>query len=220
MPMLVESRSVQSSLTAVATISQTLAEHMERLPPRPDGFTVEDYFSLDGAYQLEYVDGRLQVLPMPDALHQSLIGWLLIFLKPALARIDPGARFKFAVFKVMLDATRYREPDVCVMLGKNAHRRHSNYWDGCDLAIEIVSESNADHDWETKRTDYAVAGVPEYWRIDPDNRTLTQFVLPDGQTTYAGGQTFTTADTVHSHVVMGLTVDVGVMFAEAESQVI
>ena len=166
MATLIESECGPLSLRDVAKISQTLAEDMQKLVFRTEGVTVEEYLSLDGNYLVEYVEGRLQILPMPDALHQALIEWFVRYLFPLFQKIDPDARSRVASFKVMLDPVRYREPDVCIMLGKNAHRRNRNYWHGCDLAIEIVSESNAPHDWDTKRLDYAVAGIPEYWVAD------------------------------------------------------
>jgi hypothetical protein len=60
------------SMADVAGISQTLAEDLGRIVLKTEGFSVEDYLSLDGPYLLEYVDGSLQVLPTPDALHQAI----------------------------------------------------------------------------------------------------------------------------------------------------
>ena len=218
MATLIESESVPLSLEDVAKISQTLAEHMQKLVFRTEGFSVADYFSLDGNYLVEYVEGRLQILPLPDSLHQALVEWFTRYLFSLFAAIDPAARSRTSPFKVMLDAVRYREPDVCVMVGKHAHRRRRDYWEGCDLAIEIISASNAAHDWKTKRTDYAAAGIPEYWVIDPVARTLTQFLLEAGQSAYANGRAFAAGDVVESRVVAGLTVNVSTMFVEAEAQ--
>lgn len=41
-----------------------------------------------------------------------------------------------------------------------------------DWICEVVSRSNAAHDRVTKRDLYAQAGVPDYWLVDPDARTL------------------------------------------------
>jgi hypothetical protein len=74
------------SIADVAEISQTLAEDIGRLVLKTEGFSVEDYMSLDGNYLVEYVDGSLQVLPSPDALHQSIVfifaNLLIAYSKP------------------------------------------------------------------------------------------------------------------------------------------
>ena len=199
-------------------VSQTLSEELRRLGPRPNGYSVEDYFALDGAYQLEFVDGCLQILPMPTALHQNPIFWLLKFFEHALAEFDPNARMQFAVFKVKLNESRFREPDVCLMRGRNVSRTYPTHWDGCDLAIEVVSPSNADHDWTTKRRDYAEAGVPEYWVVDSQASTVTQFMLPPDRLEYPEGVTTGKGDLLTCRVLPGIEVDVGAMFAEAQAQ--
>jgi Uma2 family endonuclease len=203
------------SLHDVSKISQTLAEHMQTLPLRAEGFSVEDYFSLNGNYLLEYVDGCLQILPMPDLYHQMLSQLLLLKLLDVL-KSDPAGQVCYSPFKVMLDATRYREPDLGVMLGKHAARRRRTHWEGADFVIEIVSESNRRHDLETKRHDYAVAGIGEYWVVDPELKSIRQFVL-DGPA-YREQAVARGAESVHGHVLAGLTVAAGPLFAEAEAR--
>lgn len=202
------------TLRGVAKISQSLADDMQRLVFNTEGFSVDDYFSLDGNYLVEYVEGRLQILPMPDFFHQAIIGWFYIALMRLLST-DPDARVGMAPAKIMLDAQRYREPDICVMLGRNKHRRNRKYWVGADFVIEVISESNRDHDWTTKRTDYAKAGIPEYWIVDPDQRTLTKLVLRDG--VYADETTTREGDTLASTILDGFIVDVAQLFREAEA---
>jgi Uma2 family endonuclease len=120
------------SLADVADISQQLAEDLGQLVFKTEGFSVEDYLSLDGNYLVEYVDGCLQVLPVPDALHQA-ITFVFATLLVAYSKPDSMARTKMAPFKVYLDDHKYREPDVCFMRGKHASRRTSKYWNGADL---------------------------------------------------------------------------------------
>lgn len=202
------------TLEGVAKISQTLAEDLQRVVFSTDGFTVEDYFSLDGNYLVEYVEGRLQILPMPDFLHQAVIQWFLFALRAQLVH-DADARVSMAPAKVMLDAQRYREPDLCVMLGRNKHRRNRKYWVGADFVLEVLSESNREHDWSTKRTDYAKAGIPEYWIVDPDLRTVTKLVLKDGS--YTDETTAREGDSLASTILAGFVVDVAQLFREAEA---
>ena len=202
------------TLNAVAKISQSLAEDLRGVVFTTDGFTVEDYFSLDGNYLVEFVDGRLQVLPMPDYFHQAIVGWfyvaLMHYVKP-----DPDSRVAFSPVRVMLDADRYREPDVAFMLAANKNRRHRAYWEGADFVLEVMSDTNRDHDWKTKRSEYANAGIPEYWIVDPDARTVTKLVLRDRA--YVDDTTAREGDTLASTVLDGFSIDVGQMFRESEA---
>ena len=46
--------------------------------------------------------------------------------------------------------------------------------------MEVVSDGDEDHrrDRETKRDEYAKAGIPEYWIVDPE---LGQITRPDAR---------------------------------------
>ncbi len=50
-----------------------------------------------------------------------------------------------------------------------------------DLVVEILSESNTEHDLKLKRKIYAKHGVREYWIVDPQAGTIEVLALtPDG----------------------------------------
>ena len=57
----------------------------------------------------------------------------------------------------------------------NAHdpRNQNEYWLGADLVIEIVCPDRPTRDTEEKSLDYAEAGLPEYWIVNPLNATIT-----------------------------------------------
>ena len=202
------------TLRGVAEISQTLVEDLSKLQWHSEGFTVDDYMTLDGSYLVEYIDGCLQVLPMPDIVHQ-VISVLLFNMLTSFAKSDPDARAVTAAFKVKLRDGQYREPDICYMRGINAHRRTRKFWTGADLVIEVISESNRDHDWVTKRREYAVNGVPEYWIIDPDVRLVTVLVLNTDHYDIAGE--YHDGDHAKSQLLEGFAVDVKKLFDDADA---
>jgi len=68
---------------------------------------------------------------------------------------------------IRLWARKMRVPDIAFMRAENASRRREQFWDGADLVVEIVSPDDPRRDLETKRDEYALAGIPEYWIVDP-----------------------------------------------------
>ena len=71
------------------------------------------------------------------------------------------------------------------MKSEHAARISNKYWKCPDLVIEVVSPKNRRHDLETKRDEYARAGIPEYWIVDPEEETITVFVLKPRRKTYS-----------------------------------
>lgn len=49
-----------------------------------------------------------------------------------------------------------------------------------DLVVEVVSPSSRSHDRVRKLGWYRDIGVPEYWLVDPEPRTVERLVLDQG----------------------------------------
>ena len=56
-------------------------------------------------------------------------------------------------------------------------RRGNDFWTGADLVVEVVSPDDPSRDTQDKRLDYAEAGIPEYWIVNPLDETVTVLVL-------------------------------------------
>lgn len=209
-------RSPSKSVADLAAISRQLAEEVGRMRLQSEGFSVDDYLALDGNYFVEFVNGCLQVLPMPSGVHQDLIGDLYLRLKNW-AKRDPTSWVRFAPFRVRVTEGTFREPDVCFSRGVHASLRHANFWDRADFVIEIISDSNREHDTVTKRAEYAAAGIPEYWLVDPEPRTITVLVLRDGL--YVAAGEYGPGQVAASVGLVGFAVDVDELFAAVEPPV-
>jgi len=48
----------------------------------------------------------------------------------------------------------------------------------------VLSGSNRGFDLVQKRHDYAAAGIPRYWIVDPRDETITVLSLPEGKSAY------------------------------------
>jgi len=147
-----------------------------RLFPPQGGWSEEEYLGLPGNHLTEFDHGRIEVLDMPSEIHQLLVAYLYRALMDFVSASDLGTVL-FAPFPIKLWEGKIREPDVVFMRREHASRRHDKYWSGADLVMEVMSPDDPKRDSEIKRREYATAGIPEYWLIDPTNRTVTVFVI-------------------------------------------
>jgi Uma2 family endonuclease len=153
--------------------------------PRQGTWTEEDYLDLDGICEgfplVELSNGRLEVLPMPTKTHQLILAFLYELLKAFTAVHAPGIVL-FSGMRVRLQRgvrAKFRDPDIVYMKAEHAHRCHEKFFDGADLAMEVVSPDPKDRkrDLEIKPREYARAGIAEYWIIDPEHRWIRVLTL-------------------------------------------
>jgi Uma2 family endonuclease len=149
----------------------------------PQGrWTEEDFWNLErvreGNPRIELSRGRLEVLPVPTEIHQFILLFFYELLK-AFTKVHAPGTVLVAGTDVRLKKGNIREPDVVYMKVENARRRHQEYWDGADLVMEVVSPGPKDRkrDWEIKPREYARAGIPEYWIIDPQQKVIRVLTL-------------------------------------------
>ena len=173
-------------------------------------WSVEQYLALTAQTNrlLEYTDGVIEVLPMPTDKHQSISLFLLLcFL--AFVRPRGGVAF-YAPLRLEIRPGKFREPDLLILMRSDDPRRQNDYWRGADLVLEIVSPDNPARDLEEKPRDYAEAGIPEYWIVNPLDETVTVLTLTDGSYTEYG--VFRRGDEARSKLLDGLTVRVDQIF--------
>jgi Uma2 family endonuclease len=149
----------------------------------PQGrWTEDDFWTLervrDGMPRIELSQGRLEVLPVPAQTHHLILAFFLQLLHEFTQAHAPGVVLPWGL-NVRLKKGNIREPDVVYMKAENARRRHEEYWEGADLVMEVVSPDPRDQerDWETKPREYARAGIPEYWIIDPQQKVIRVLTL-------------------------------------------
>ena len=101
---------------------------------------------------------------------------------------------------------RFREPDLVLLLVVNDPRNQNAFWLGADLVVEILSPDDVECDTVIKRADYAKAGIPEYWLVNPEEQTITVLKLEDG--VYIAHGVFGRGETATSALLPGFTVSV------------
>lgn len=95
---------------------------------------------------------------------------------------------------------------MIVLLDADDPRRQNEFWLGADLVVEIVSPDKPKRDTEEKPIDYAEAGIPEYWIVNPLTDTITVLVL-DGES-YVEHGVFRRGDHAISKLLDGFRVSV------------
>ncbi len=185
------------------------AWEIAKIFPDQGHWSEADYLALETNHLVEFIDGFIQVLPMPTDSHQAMVAFLfealLLFVRP----LKLGT-VRFAALKVKLRNGQYREPDVLFIKAENDQRRQNPYWLWADLVMEVVSDDNRSHDLDTKRFEYARAGIPEYWIVDPMLKEVT--VLKLAGELYEPAGVYRPGDKAASALLPGFAVDVTALF--------
>lgn len=139
---------------------------------RTKEWTVEDFLQLEESnLPCELINGELFMSPAPSLTHQVVSSNLNDILKAYAKKI--GGFVAYSPFDVYLDNKNVFQPDLLLVRKQNLAIITERGLQGApDLAVEIISPSNAFKDRNHKRRLYQKFGVKEYWIVDPGNRTL------------------------------------------------
>jgi len=180
------------------------------LAPLQGLWTVDQYLKLTDYTRclVEFSHGNLEVLPMPTQRHQMILAFLyrvfFAFLQPR------GGLVLFAPLRLRVSPAAFREPDLLLLLHANDPRAQNRYWSGADLVLDVVSEDDPERDTVNKVHDYAGAGIPEYWIVNPLDQTITVLSLAgDG---YQPRGIFRRGEQADSALLEGFRVSVAEVF--------
>ncbi len=184
-------------------------------PPQGE-WSEEDYLELDTNHLVEFSDGSIEVLPMPTTTHQLIVAYLYEVLKEYVKARSLGTML-FAPLRVRLRAGKFREPDVVFMRAEHSARMRDQYWKGADLVVEVVSDKNRPHDLVKKGREYALAGISEYWIVDPAQSKIIVLVLDRGKKrkSYTTIGEFGPGSRAASRLLSGFEVDVTAVFSQS-----
>lgn len=151
----------------------TLSEHTA---PSRRRMTVEEWVALPEDDAGELLDGLLVEEEMPDPQHEVAVVWLAsalrLWIRPRRGHVM-GSELKLALGK-----HHGRKPDISLFLpDRKGLGRRGPVRVPPDICVEVVSSTPRDHrrDRVVKLDEYAAFGVPFYWLVDPEARTLEIF---------------------------------------------
>ena len=154
---------------------------MSAQPQTSHNLSAQDYLAWEAAQpeRHEFVDGEVFAMAGAEDRHVTVTGNVYMALRQHL-RGTPCRTF-MADMKVQAHAdSSYFYPDVLVTCSAaDADSRQIKREPR--LIVEVLSPSTAAHDQIAKRRTYERAGVREYWLVHPGDRTLTVYVLDNGQ---------------------------------------
>ncbi len=185
--------------------------------PCQGDWTEEGYLALETNHFVEFDNGYLEFRPMPTKTHQRIVLFLYRLLWAFIETHHLDSELLTAPLPVRLWPQKYREPDLIYLSPTHPARHEGKYPSGADLVVEVVSGSGQDRqrDLVTKREEYAAAGIPEYWIVDPQEEQI--IVLTLAGKTYQEHGIFTPGQEATSVLLAGFSVAVTAVFAAAHA---
>jgi Uma2 family endonuclease len=129
--------------------------------------SLEEYLNTSYDPDVEYVDGVLVERNVGDWPHSLVQRNMVVALSRKYPRV-----YAVPEFRSQTRATRYRLPDVCVLL---TAPKTKYLLDAAFLAIEILSEDDRMSKMMEKLEEYDRKGVPNIWLIDPRLRKMAVY---------------------------------------------
>ena len=166
----------------------------------------QEYLALDTNRRVEFDSGFVELHDPPTDRHQGIIVYFIVTLAVHARQI--GGVVRPSGMRLRLWEQKYREPDIVLLRDRDSSLRQENFWDGADLVVEIVSQGREERerDLVTKRTEYARAGIQEYWIVDPERETVAVLSLTGD--VYSEGDLFGRGNVVTSPLLPELSLPV------------
>jgi len=127
----------------------------------------------------ELWNGEIITTPAPSPSHQGLVTNLCQELHRFVKENKLGRVFVSPI-DIVLTQHRVVQPDIVFIAAANQGIIQDRIRGVPDLAVEVVSESSWRRDRIEKKALYEQFGLPEYWIVDEESRTIEVFALVKG----------------------------------------
>jgi Uma2 family endonuclease/predicted DNA-binding transcriptional regulator AlpA len=196
-----------------SNMKESKAEYQAESSAGQKKLTYQDYLELpeETGYRYEVLDGVLVKAPSPIVMHQRVLRNLLSILAAYFAQADPNGEVFLAPLDVTLGDYTVVQPDIFyIASGQEDLVLRERINGPPTLVVEILSPSTSRKDRLTKLRIYQEAGVPHYWLVNHEEKTLECLSLKDGvYAIVAGGMD---EDVVELPSFPGLTVKLSTLW--------
>lgn len=136
-------------------------------------YTLEDYYALPDEQRVELIDGVIYDMSAPSLIHQGVIGEIFSQIKNFIRDNKGTCRVYDSPVDVQLDCDDLTmvQPDLVILCDKEKMKLKCIYG-APDFVLEVLSPSTSKKDCNLKLRKYMLAGVKEYWILDPDKERL------------------------------------------------
>ena len=172
-------------------------------------YTYADWLAWPENERWEVIDGVAHMMSAPDVAHQRISRKLLRQIDSFLD--DKPCEVFNAPFGVRLADDSVVEPDLLVVCDKSKLADGKVCNGAPDMVVEILSPSTPSREKVLKFNKYLGAGVREYWVVYPDSKSVSVYLLEDGQ--YIAKE-YADTDTVPVHVLVGCVISLPDVFEE------
>ena len=203
-----EATAFQGVVEKAGELSEWTVE-VAQLWPRRGQWTEADYFALpDTNRYIELSEGELIMPPHPTETHQRIVGDVYVKLRNFVEEHHLGT-VRLGPLPVRLWVGKIREPDILFVAREHSDRIGEQAYGPPDLVVEVLSPGTWRTDRHEKFSEYAQAGVREYWMVDPDAGAVEVFVLREGAYELLGK--WGRGEEAHSEVLAGFKIAVDEM---------
>lgn len=145
---------------------------------RQGEYTVEDYYALPDDERVELIDGVLYDMASPAVIHQ----WIAAKLANEFDRYIEDKGGDCVALAGPVDVQLDRDdrtmvvPDVLILCDRDKLKKQVIYG-APDLVVEVLSPSTKKKDRTIKLRKYCLAGVREYWMVDPREKKVEVYIF-------------------------------------------
>lgn len=136
-------------------------------------YTLEDYLALPEERRVELIDGEIYDMAAPTYIHQILGDKIQNAFDFYIERKRGSCIAVTSPIDVQLDCDDKTvvQPDVLIVCDLSKLRKGRVYG-APDLVVEVLSPSTSPKDRILKLAKYKIAGVREYWIVDPKRKRI------------------------------------------------
>jgi Uma2 family endonuclease len=138
---------------------------------------MEVFHSLPEGTLCEVIENQLYMSPYPTPAHQKIIGDIYVQLREIIYAAQFGEILLSPIDVYLDETTNVVQPDIVIIAAAHLSIIQPDGIHGVpDIVIEVLS-CNQDYDMVKKLSLYETKKIPEYFIIDPTDKTVWQYRL-------------------------------------------